>query len=459
MRNSDTRVNGQLCCLVSIMNDTKKSTPGKIRNRTFRGWEPTWANACVGSNGNPQIYEYAEGFAAAADLLLNEVIRNEGRNFYVDTFVYPVCFNMRHAVELYLKMTVQGLSKLASMQRRSLEVFDTASSHDLGRMWKFIQDNSVEIDSRFSSVICALEEYVSDFADIDSTGQVFRYPFGTDQRKHLLGVPVINFIILRERFSSVKKLFRELMLLIELLVEEYGWGTFTTHLSRKKLVALTRALPRRAEWSEPAFDITRKNLKEEFGVGSREFSKALNLIQARHELAALIGVEVAIPGLSYRLVSVLFTQWCSLHDIEEIKNPKPPRILDFEMVDFLKERPDYSIRRQAVDLIVDQFDAREFAVIRALYYFDREATYSEAFDRLLRMYLKEAEESIGNAAEYRENVSHLLDKTNLLQNVLNSLNFLGQKSLVDSLVLEFKLQECQHRILERSEELKSVLTK
>ena len=40
-------------------------------NKTFTGSGPTWANACVGDNGQPNYIEYSKGYSKAANLLLN----------------------------------------------------------------------------------------------------------------------------------------------------------------------------------------------------------------------------------------------------------------------------------------------------------------------------------------------------------------------------------------------------
>jgi hypothetical protein len=100
------------------------------QNATFRGDEPTWANACVGENGDPQINEYASGFASAANLLLDQVISNRGLTLYVDTFIYPICFNMR-------------LGRLVEIRRTSIPKFDMTGSHDLGKIWAYVKDHAL----------------------------------------------------------------------------------------------------------------------------------------------------------------------------------------------------------------------------------------------------------------------------------------------------------------------------
>jgi hypothetical protein len=113
------------------------------QNATFRGDEPTWANACVGENGDPQINEYASGFASAANLLLDQVISNRGLTLYVDTFIYPICFNMRHAVELFLKSAAASLGRLVEIRRTSIPKFDMTGSHDLGKIWAYVKDHAL----------------------------------------------------------------------------------------------------------------------------------------------------------------------------------------------------------------------------------------------------------------------------------------------------------------------------
>ena len=69
----------------------------------FRGGEPSWANACVGENGQPGYYEYSKGYSRAANILL-EAVRKSKDSELCDELIYPICFNMRHSVELRFKI-------------------------------------------------------------------------------------------------------------------------------------------------------------------------------------------------------------------------------------------------------------------------------------------------------------------------------------------------------------------
>ena len=99
-------------------------------NPTFCGGEPAWANACVGDNGSPDYVEYSKGFSQAANLLIEQVLQNRGQNPLVDHMVYPVCFNMRHSVELRLKGAIEEIGKIAKFKNIIIS-FDLSGSHDI----------------------------------------------------------------------------------------------------------------------------------------------------------------------------------------------------------------------------------------------------------------------------------------------------------------------------------------
>jgi len=182
------------------------------QNAAFKGWEPTWANACVGENGDPQIYEYACGCASAANLLLGQVIENEEVSLYTDIYIYiyPICFNMRHAIQLFLKAAVVSLAQLAKCRSSVIPVFDLAGSHDLGNIWTYVKKYALNFDQRYRKLLGELDQYIVDVAEIDATGQVFKYPFDLHNKKHLTSVSVINVVVLKERRDILERLLRSL---------------------------------------------------------------------------------------------------------------------------------------------------------------------------------------------------------------------------------------------------------
>ncbi len=109
-------------------------------NSTFRGGEPSWANACVGNNGSPSYVEYAKGFSKAANLIIDQALERQNTHFHVDDMVYPACFNMRHSVELRLKGAIEDLEVIAKWKGTRID-FDLVGSHDIGNIWKFLNEN------------------------------------------------------------------------------------------------------------------------------------------------------------------------------------------------------------------------------------------------------------------------------------------------------------------------------
>lgn len=425
-------------------------------NSTFKGDEPTWANACVGENGNPQIFEYASGFASAANVLLDAVIENQGIDFCVDVFIYPICFNMRHAVELFLKACIKDLTHIANKRRSQLPKFDLVNSHNLGDIWKHVKAVALITDQRYEPMLAALNEYVVDIATVDATGQVFRYPFDTNNQKHLTNIAVINTVVLKSRFMVLEERLRQLNFLNERLLEEYAWGSFTTHLSRIQLQELTSKLPVRDKWKESNFADKKASLQAEYGLSSREFCRALTIIQSRHEMASQIGITVEIPEIDFQGLQTFIDVWSKMNDIEQVKNPLP---VSFDVIDFDKDfmsgiYESHVIEQQCSDELTNTMKPECFAALRALFYFHREAPYSEVFDLLLKNYRKESANHLAYPEIYKKDALHVLRKTNALENILNSLNslnFLGQTTLLNSAIENYDLETCKSQILKFSE--------
>ncbi|MFG0904923.1 hypothetical protein [Photobacterium damselae] len=113
-------------------------------NMTFRTSFPAWANACVGNNGNTDYIVYSKGFSSAANLLLKHIIINKRKDHNIDFLVYPLCFNMRHSIELRLKGAIEVLLKVASLKSLNLS-YDFSGSHDIGNIWFFLRTMQIKL--------------------------------------------------------------------------------------------------------------------------------------------------------------------------------------------------------------------------------------------------------------------------------------------------------------------------
>jgi hypothetical protein len=414
------------------------------KNRTFRGYGPTWANACVGENGSPQIIDYANGFSAAANILLDKVIEDEGIHHYVDELVYPIGFNIRHAVELRLKATAVSLKKLSS-HRSKIPDFDLAGSHDIGLIWKYIKNNSESLDKRYKAVIIKLNRYIIDIADIDATGQVFRYPFSTENKKHLVDVAVINLLLLKYKFKNLEKILGELHDLNMELVDEYAFKSYTSKLSRADLFEVAKMLPPRNEWGETTFNDVKERIKAKFDISSNELSKALNIIQGHYELAQYIHATPRLPNTTLSLLELFLDCWVRLNDLDRIKNPKP---IEINSDNFRTDGIEGMIRRSELKAecwkeLEFRINPRFIAEITALYYFADDSKYTENFQRYFDSHVGEITwEFEKHPSMFKQTVLHMLTKTTGLENILYSLYRLGQSEFAENIYHRYELGEC-----------------
>lgn len=425
-----------------------------LSNKTFVGGAPTWANACVGDNGAPGAIDYAEGFASAANTLLDNAIADRGINLRVDTLVYPVCFAMRHACELFLKKVAEDLAEIRTLRGVSAPAFDQVASHDLGLIWSYVKTHAATTDERLVGQVNTLDEYITDVANIDATGQVFRYPFDLDNKKHLTSIGIINFVVLKLRFNQMQPLLKELNRTMVDLVEEYRLKTFTTNLSRLQLRKVASELPARSRWGEAFFDQVRNHLMAKYGVSSRELSRAIKLIERRHEMAACIGVQVPIPGLSVRALEQFFDKWCEVNNVQHLINPPPPRISSpSDISEALREDLQQQERGKA---LAAEIEPDEYAAIAALFYFKDEAPVSEVFERLLAICQREASRYKENPHAFQESLWDMMGSIRVFERILSSLDFLGQYEALETIIQRYDLEPARVRLLEMSTRWKAI---
>ncbi|CAG9180630.1 hypothetical protein [Cupriavidus pinatubonensis] len=429
----------------------------RLQNSTFHGDEPTWANACVGNNGSPGIIDYAEGFADAATALLDQVLADHFRHS-TDTFIYPICFNMRHAAELYLKAAIQSLHSFGDRSLR-LPRFDMDGSHDIGLIWAYFSEYAVSIDRRYRGVIEELEGGISDIASVDPNGQVFRYPFGRENNKHLEEISIINCRVLKERFVEIRKKLGELGKLSAELEFEYSLGSYTERLSRFDLLCIAHMLPARTEWGSVAFDEAKYKVRNLFAISSNEFSKALHRIQGNREMACLIGAPVPLDFCGPEQLSVFFDAWFKLNDREEIvewlsSGPHEireiPTDLGQELFAGLERRT--KAQAEAWDSVSKELSLEAIGEIDALFNFYRSLhAYGEEFERERAALTRHLETMFKSGeSNYRDSVMNLVEKVNVFREVLNSLNFFGYNELVQLLLDRYELSAYTDRLLEES---------
>ncbi|ERM61439.1 hypothetical protein M565_ctg1P1631 [Vibrio cyclitrophicus FF75] len=408
----------------------------KRENQTFICAEPSWANACVGENGNPSYVQYAMGFSQAANLLIDQVIEDDIK-YPVDDFIYPVCFNMRHSVELRLKGAITELQRLEKIAGKNLD-FDLSGSHDIGRIWDFFKTKSEEFDSRYRAINQNIEPTILDIADIDATGQTFRYPVSTESQKHLVEVGCINFVVLKERFNALEAHLDTLLDLNDFLVLEYEQGSFTSRLSRVQLFQLARELPDYSEWREEHFKDIKDALKRSYGLSSnRALSDALDIIKGHYELAPMLGLNVELHGINREELFTFLTYWHQYHEDAKGKTLAGATISSSASIDLFAYIERTS--KIKVDILEDAskwITKDKLAGFQALFYFAKSFGFSEQYTAKYAHHL--ASLSVDKQPkDFEEDFMNLLRKTNCFSNILQSLYFLKHDKLAKNLIEHF----------------------
>lgn len=408
-------------------------------NTTFNGNGPTWSNACVGENGLSGNREYAKGYSLAANILLDKVLEAGQLTDLVDQVVYPICFNMRHSIELRLKETVCYLFRLSEYRER-IPDFDLDSSHNIGQIWGYIKENAVELDRRYLDYLNRIDSTIADIAEVDPTGQTFRYPTSNESHKHLVDVALINLHILKLSFSALEGLLNELERFNSLILNEYSQQTYTRNLSRALLFDLAKALPERGSWKESAFKGIKAQLQKQYNLSSNELGKAIRKIECHPELSFYIKKSHDLLGLQSDDLIVVISLWDKLHDAKSLN-----KWLDQESFGGITEQPSYEdcqryhgLREQVYTECQSLLILDKVAGLRSLFYLSRDCDYSEAYSAIFKGEMKNPGIL---PEELQKSLMHILDKSNGFQMIVTSLYWIGQVTLAEELVTAYSISE------------------
>ncbi|MFM0048360.1 hypothetical protein [Caballeronia grimmiae] len=416
----------------------------------------------MGNNGSPDIVDYAEGFANSAQVLLSQVLKHRGLKYSADTFVYPICFNMRHSIELYVKAAIDALEALVHHEYRLPRV-DTDTSHDIGRLWRYFKENSVAIDRRYKPLVESLDRDINDFAEVDATGQVFRYPFGRENQKHLTELAIINLGVMWRKFPKLIENLKTLSNQGRALGREYRYKTFTAHLSRFDLICIAYRLPPRDAWTTAAFDEAKAEVRKRFGISSNEFSRAVKVIEENMEMAALIDAPRPLSHVTTQQLFAFFDAWCRLNDLDALRRrcsdaPReetalPEAEVDGDDSDLIAGiHADALARQETWPQLMAEVTPEAFGEIDALLRFARDnLRYSEEFARERDLTIRDfLADGASGEAELRQSAFHILEKTSAMEHVLDTLRFFGHIETVRLITRRYGLVECSSRLLENS---------
>jgi hypothetical protein len=257
--------------------------------------------ACVGENGGTDDETIRHGFKDTVSLLMHEISLKHTEDIYV----YPLIYCARHSVELGLKIIIRYLLDIYSSKgEKVIHKIDLDKcervmlKHDIEALSNLIIECYI-IDNRLIGEYDKIAPLLSDYY-IDPDGDAFKYEFSADKIPHMIsrGIRSIDLDLFHNRFQELSQGIDGLVSQISRLSVEYQQNTFTKRLSRRQIYEISKALLDRDLWDQPAFDEIKNAIKKSYGIGSKEFSEALNLIQRHREFSANINHEIPFGNLS-----------------------------------------------------------------------------------------------------------------------------------------------------------------
>jgi hypothetical protein len=372
-------------------------------------------NACIGNQSQPQ--SYIDGYMEAALELVHAVIEKKqyGKR---DTLAMPILYNARHALELALKHSydvflTQGIIKTPLKE-----------NHDIRSYWELLSSTKLG-DAELTQHTKNLKIYVVSLSNIDDDGQELRYATNREGQKSLKDKALCNLVMIRESLLKLQKIISASKYRLEEFVDERRTSTYTNDLSRKDLEAISKMLPPIDRWREDIFDKAKQEIKKAYGIGSKQFSDAINLIKNHRTMASRLGKQFELSHLTDDKLKLVVQEWIKRHaptnsDDLGIDLSHP----DFEAI-VQHGRKGQEIQENIVRLLSED----EIADLESVFYIGRGGVFCEFYGQDLASVKRKHKIDKNPAVAVR----HLIDKKNFLDEIVMGLTILGKTTLAKEL--------------------------
>lgn len=408
--------------------------------------------AAVGNNGNPTIDCYAEGYFESVRFMICEILQrirlrknpesykidSKGIRIVEDILVYPICFNIRHSIELYLKAIIQKIVMVYKIKEIAIPRSWKDNHHDILLLWKLIfscslnnwgQDSNVDrknvFDERFDDYLSKLNEYITQWGTIDRTGQTFRYPLDTESKRHLKDVSNISILYMFRYAECNHKILKEFYDFLQDLYDDYKVNRGNKFLTYYQLTELAKLLPAYKDWKKLLTADLRDNLKMKFKLQSnRQISQCIDYIKEDYYLSSLISKDIPFKNISIGKIKEIIEFFCKFQiddfvcfnseelDLSNLSSLIESSIKDFKLIEeFFLE---YSFK-ELIDLITLIYIGRdnEKPQIYDLFY----KNMSKMFENRESI-IRKLQEKRGNIAIYLKEVLNVFGKSLLCESKL-----------------------------------------
>jgi hypothetical protein len=149
--------------------------------------------------------QYANMFEAAADLIVcARQCEIDEQHKHADSYFVPVMFMYRHAIELWLKITVRELIK-GGLIKDDSKIKKQLGSHDIKNLWNICRPG---IENRWpdgdKNILDNVESTISDIHKFDPNGQGLRYSRETNGDITCLNYPkIVRLELLKDAAKDV----------------------------------------------------------------------------------------------------------------------------------------------------------------------------------------------------------------------------------------------------------------
>ena len=179
----------------------EKGLPAPQKRISYFGWE---------GFGIQGFYNYIEGYIQAADVIYKQFISSaETGNIAIqDTIGFPLCFNYRQSIELYIKYYYL---KYVQQGKDDFTLYLQEVGHNLKVSWERVKPTLENLLEKQESAIDlgVIENYINEWVDFDYGSFKMRYPIsikGQSLHKESVRLDIVN---LKENMDIFYNLLKE----------------------------------------------------------------------------------------------------------------------------------------------------------------------------------------------------------------------------------------------------------